>query len=795
LICRRLIQHWLNSALASIGFSEVASFGRMAAGWLPLGSIDELAAIAGVNFARASFGGITQAGVVQTQGDASQRTDDVRNVFGFTGLGTTVGVISDSYNTAPGVTIRAADDIGSGDLPIGVNVLDDTYPVSIPDNEPIDEGRAMLQIVHDVAPDAALAFHTSGVAQAAMRNAILDLQAAGADVIVDDIIFLAEPMFQDGIIAQAVDQVVNAGVTYVSAAGNQGRRSYQSGFIAGPVLNISGTLETSHLFNAGTGDNRQRITIPTNSTFITSFQWDAPFATASTTGAGANNNLNIYLLNGNTIVAQGRTNNVGGDAVEVFGFTNTTAVTQYDILITSAAGPLPGTIKYVDFSSPNVVFNEHLTNSSTLYAHANAEGAIAVGAAAYFNTPEAGVTPPVVEGFSALAGTPIIFDTAGNRLATPIVRAKTDIVAPDGVNTTFFDEDIPNDPDTRPNFFGTSAAAPHVAALAALMLDANPTLTPADVEVSLEQTAIDMDDPVPAGFQTGFDVATGSGLVNGVSAVYDIFTPSTPFLDPNSDSGQFNDDEITNVTTPLIKGTVPANSFVRLYVDGVERGTQQLGSGDTEFEITPSVALTPGTHSITVRVAESSAVPLVNMSNLSGTLTVVIDTTAAAPSTPNLLDADDSGVSNTDDKTRITMPRFTGTAEAGATVTLLEGTTVLGSGTATAGGGWTIQSTALSESVHNIKARVTDLAGNVSSDSATLAMTVDTTPVKVTDVKLWGTGWTGLGPISFASRVATGCDRLCRAAEPAVAAHRDAERQSDTDPVQRKRGQTRQERD
>jgi hypothetical protein len=98
----------------------------------------------------------------------------------------------------------------------------------------------------------------------AMRNNILALQAAGSTVIVDDILWPNEPMFQDGIIAQAVDQVVNNnGVTYVSAAGNAGVVSYQSAFNAGTtpiVYNIGGTSEVAHQFAAG--DATQRVTIP-----------------------------------------------------------------------------------------------------------------------------------------------------------------------------------------------------------------------------------------------------------------------------------------------------------------------------------------------------------------------------------------------------------------------------------------------------------------------------------------------------------------------------------------------------
>jgi len=517
--------------LTTLGFQENATYGNGIAGWLPLDAVDDLAGIDGLNFARASYTPLTNVGATDSQGDVAQRTNTVRTTYSVNGAGVDVGVISDSYDIGfirnPSIMTRAADDVTTGDLAATVNVLNDTFPAQ----NATDEGRAMLQIVHDVSPGANLAFHTSGVSQQAMRNAILNLQNAGSDVIVDDIIFLNEPMFQDGIVAQTVDQVTAAGVVYASAAGNQARRSYESDFNnSGTNFNIDGTLETAHAF--APGDLFQRVTIPNGATFRVSFQWDAPFASAG--GTGANNNLNIYLLIGGTLtrVAQSRTNNIGGDAVELLAFTNNTGLTGttlFDVLITRAAGADPATIKYVDFSVPNingqtVAFNEYLTNSSTLYAHANSAGAISVGAARYTQTPPFGVTPPAVENFSAYSGTQIIFNTAGVRLVTPIVREKPNVVGPDGVNTTFFGAADPSgtgvfEADGFPNFFGTSAAAPHVAGLAALMLDAAPNLTPALIGQLLSFTATDMDDPVLAGFQTGFDFATGNGLINGVSAM------------------------------------------------------------------------------------------------------------------------------------------------------------------------------------------------------------------------------------------------------------------------------------
>jgi hypothetical protein len=108
--------------------------------------------------------------------------------------------------------------------------------------------------------------------------------------------------------------------------------------------------------------------------------------------------------------------------------------------------------------------------------------------------------------------------------------------------------------------------------------------------------------------------------------------------------------------------------------------------------------------------------------------TVTTDTTApAVPSAPDLVASSDSGVSDTDNITRVTTPTFTGTAEANATVTLFDGTTIIGTGKANASGVWSIASSTLADGVHSITATATDLAGNTSAPSAALAVTIDTT--------------------------------------------------------------------
>jgi subtilisin family serine protease len=145
-----------------------------------------------------------------------------------------------------------------------------------------------------------------------------------------------------------------------------------------------------------------------------------------------------------------------------------------------------------------------------LQGHPAATGALAVGAAAFWNTPRCGVSPAVLDPYSSRGGEPILFDTSGTRLATAEIRTKPDVVDADGVNTTFFGATLASqnltDPSTvsscandasYPNFFGTSAATPHAAGTAALFLQYNGAITPTDIYQALRTTAAGMATTVP----------------------------------------------------------------------------------------------------------------------------------------------------------------------------------------------------------------------------------------------------------------------------------------------------------
>ncbi|HMH89252.1 MAG TPA: S8 family serine peptidase, partial [Steroidobacteraceae bacterium] len=224
-------------------------------------------------------------------------------------------------------------------------------------------------------------------------------------------------------------------------------------------------------------------------------------------------------------------NAVGADPVQVMFLYNpanaagNTAAEDINIIVGLAGGTAaPGRIKVVvEDDGAGSKITQFATNSGTIQGHPGAAGAAAVGAAFFANTPSCGFEP-LLELFSSAGGDPILFDVNGTRLPAPgVMRQKPDFVGPDGGNNTFLGFTLADGGITDsstvtecfnnasfPNFFGTSAAAPHVASIAALFLQANPTLTPAEIVGFMQSTAVPMEvstsGPVP-------NVAAGYGLV------------------------------------------------------------------------------------------------------------------------------------------------------------------------------------------------------------------------------------------------------------------------------------------
>lgn len=480
-----------------------------------LPSLNELTSL--IVYVRPYYAAVSKAGIATTAGDVSMRTSLVRDGYQLQGEGVKIGVISDSYNTIQAATTNpltntAAQDIINGDLPGTGNPNGDLLPVNVLQDFPLrrsDEGRAMLQIIHDIAPKAELYFRTGFFSAGDFAQGIEQLNLAGCHIIVDDVTFITEPFLKDGVIATAVDAVAATGTTYFSAAGNFANKSYESDF--NPVPAPGGLSGTAH--NFGGNDVFQNVSLtPGNYTIV--LQWmDDIYSLGQTATGGTKNDLDIYLTpntNGTALFGFNR-NNTNGDPIEILPFTLTEAVNTNILITNNTLGSNPARIKFIVFRG-DITFNEYASGTSTIVGQANAAGAIAVGAVRYDKAPPfAG--PLAIETFSSIGGT----------LVNNVQRNKPEFTAPDGVNTTVnLGADYDN--NSLSNFFGTSAAAPHAAAVAALVMEGRrrfldqPTTSPAEIRSILQSSAIDMNAP-------GFDFSSGYGFINADSAMRTFANP------------------------------------------------------------------------------------------------------------------------------------------------------------------------------------------------------------------------------------------------------------------------------
>ena len=480
-----------------------------------------------INHAQTVFKGIPTSGVAFDSCDVAQRSDQARAGFGVDGTGIKVGVVSNSYNTILGNPAQI--DVLNDDLPGAGNPNGNTTPVQVLAEYPYgiqtDEGRAMLQIVHDVAPKADLAFATGFITPGNMAKRIKDLQAAGCDVIVDDVTHITESFFTDGIIAKAVDSVVSVGTSYWTSGGNFGNKSYEG--IYTPTTAPGSIVGTAHDF--GGGDRFQNIYL-TPGVYLIVLQWDDDDYSIAPLPVGTSNDLDIYLTYDNGITLFGfNTNNIGKSPFEMLSFTVTQPTTT-NILITRESGTGSSVrMKYVVFKSLAApaysttpfdsifMINEFNTGNSTVVGQANSNGAMTCGAVLYRNTPEFGVSSPTKASFSSVGGTRIHGEL--------VPRNKPDVSTVNGGNTTVYlgSPAFAFDGDPFPNFFGTSAAAPHGAGIAALLLDAKnryygSTLTPAEIRSIITGNTVDMYTP-------GFDFLSGYGLAEAYACMSTLAAP------------------------------------------------------------------------------------------------------------------------------------------------------------------------------------------------------------------------------------------------------------------------------
>ncbi len=418
------------------------------------------------------------AGSVRTAGDEIHHADEARSIVPGEGAGLAVGVISDGVG-------RLGISMASGDLPASVELVSAGGPLPGAGTE----GTAMLEIVHDLAPGARLLFAAPRTS-AEMVTAIERLAAAGADVVVDDLVFTDEPKFVDGPVAEAARRFASEAGIYVTAAGNFARAHWIGDYRRGAAAAFGGTAYSAvHLFRAGDAGNTLRV--PAGAELYAVLQWNERFGSAA-------RDFDLVVArpragDDDVLAASTEEQSGAGNPYEALRWTNGGAVPADAYLAIAeyqTAASTVGTRLDVLVFSRSALGLEHVVTRDSVFGHAAVEEVLSVAAASIFD-------PATIEDFSSRGPATVFFPRREVRLVPRLA-------AVNGVETAVGRSGFFANP-----FFGTSAAAPHVAACAALVLGTGALA--ADATAALAATALDVG-------SEGADLVAGAGLLDCAAA-------------------------------------------------------------------------------------------------------------------------------------------------------------------------------------------------------------------------------------------------------------------------------------
>jgi hypothetical protein len=582
--------------------------------------------------------GLCEGGSVISRAVTQLNVEGARDVFGARGAGETIGVLSDSFDTATEsvavegapVATHAHEDEVSNDLPgrvgtcsgqqVPVNVLEDG-----PSNS-TDEGRAMLQVIHDVAPHAELAFATAYSTELQFARNIERLAepvgrgGAGADVIVDDVGYFGEPFFQDGPVAEAIRKVTAKGVAYLTAAGNNNlfeagtkreigsweRSEFAdtkcpSGFGSIVREGVSSCLDFS---STGTADPTFGITVAPKSTLVVDLQWAEPWY-------GVESDLDAFLLNeaGTQLLYDQPVDNIGegGEGEGGASFSAPTELVSYENKLSKAVKVQLVVDRCIHNCNPaanvstkprvklallengaGVSAIEHPQSSPgagivvgpTIYGHAGSTAAITLGAVLDTETRGEPKEPepyssrgPVTHYFGPVDGI-----TPAEAIPAEVID-KPDLTATDCASTTFFAQIFP---DGAYHFCGTSEAAPHAAAVAALMQQIQPLLSPEEIGEAMEESATPFTTITsPEAVGAGLLEAEGALAALEGTAVVDPPSVVVPALEGEEEAGpEQKEIPITPTPTPPTPAPAPTVSVTKgpASVDNESRPTFEFSA-------------------------------------------------------------------------------------------------------------------------------------------------------------------------------------------------------------------------
>jgi len=423
-------------------------------GWIDVADIVRLTQFTSVLKVDLPSYGHSRVGANLTEGDAILNANTLRNQ-GFTGNNTRIGIISTG---SFGLTSAQ----GSNELPENVT----TFGTCTAAPSVCAEGTAMAEIIHDIAPDAELAIG-GGFSTLEFIARLDDLaDNFNADIIVDDIGFLFQPYFEDGDVAQAVNNLPS-NITYVSAAGNEAQQHLQNGFL--PTVLTSGDIVHDFGLAAGTASNiGLPVDINPGGQACATLQWNDPFA-LDNPNLSAENDYDLIAVDvgGNTIDQSISTNNT----LEALCIDNNTAQPTTIFFVVLRFTGVNREIEMFFFGDGFAVPNTFITPQDSVFGHPATERAIAVGT---INAGEPGNND--IASFS---------NQGPVRIDFPIrqTRAKPDITGIDGVSVS------------------------GAGGIAALLKSAVPDASPQDIRNALNQGATDLG-------INGPDSIFGSGRAN-----------------------------------------------------------------------------------------------------------------------------------------------------------------------------------------------------------------------------------------------------------------------------------------
>lgn len=504
------------------------------------------------------------------EADAPLRSGPARSEFETDGTGVTIGIISDSFASLTSPS-SWEEDVAAGLLPGPGNPCGRTEPVTIVSdaNGGADEGRAMAQLVHGIAPGAKLLFVDSGVSDITMASNIALLVEAGADIIVDDVSYFQEPYFQKGAISTVYERAqAEHGVLAISAAGNstatatQGEHagaphsSWQTAayrpmacpdwvpinerdplygrddidcldFDPGPgaqaydVLTMTGESSGDIIVMASIGEPMHGVTTEYELRFYQEDERGAPQPIER-----------VLMIGGPYAGAIGGLEvNPGAKVRMVFVRTGFDAEASPEPAVFIGFPRGAGAIVERQFMGGATSLAEGDRVGSMTLGHNGDGSALSIAAVAWDD-------PTRIRPFSSLGPTTLLFDRVAvdedlprpaARLAEPLTVSAPHAASVDGTRTSFFGGDA-EAPEYR--FTGTSAAAPHAAGVAALALSYAPDTSAEELRTALVRTARA---PAASGLVNPYDPALfpdsevfGAGLIDAHALLASLPAPTEP---------------------------------------------------------------------------------------------------------------------------------------------------------------------------------------------------------------------------------------------------------------------------